>query len=98
MARYKQWIFQEGDIHGQNECRLFSFSMEVNHLEDQKLLSTKKAAEFLGVSRKTIQRYRSNGILVPDQFGKNNTALYSKEQLIEVVKRLLSSTDTFRSC
>ena len=96
MARYKQRIFQEGDIHRQDECRLFSLFMEVNHLEDKKLLSTKEAAAFLGVSDRTIQNYRKDGILVPDQFGKNNSVFYSKKQLIEVVKRLISSGETFR--
>ena len=64
-------------------------------MEDKKLLSTKKAANFLGVSVRTIQNYRKDGILVPDQFGKNNSVFYSKKQLIEVVKRLLSSGETF---
>lgn len=64
-------------------------------MEDQKLLSTKKAAKFLGVSERTIQRYRRDGILVPDQLGKNNSVFYSKEQLIKLVTRLLSSGDTF---
>ena len=63
-------------------------------MEDKKLLSTKKAANFLGVSVRTIQNYRKDGILVPDQFGKNNSVFYSKKQLIEVVKRLLSSGET----
>ena len=62
-------------------------------MEDQKLLSTKKAAKFLGVSERTIQRYRRDGILVPDQLGKNNSVFYSKEQLIEVVTRLLAGGD-----
>lgn len=60
-------------------------------MQDEKLLSTKEAAAFLGVSDRTIQRYRRDGILVPDQLGQNNSVFYSKEQLIEVVKRLLSS-------
>ena len=62
-------------------------------MEDQKLLSTKKAAKFLGVSERTIQRYRRDGILVPDQLGKNNSVFYSKEQLIKVVTRLLAGGD-----
>lgn len=60
-------------------------------MQDEKLLSTKEAAAFLGVSDRTIQRYRRDGILVPDQLGQNNSVFYSKEQLIDVVKRLLSS-------
>ena len=64
-------------------------------MENQKLLSTKEAATFLGVDRKTIQRYRKAGILVPDQLGKNNSVLYTKEQLVQVATRLLSSCDRF---
>lgn len=64
-------------------------------MEDKKLLSTKEAAAFLGIDRKTIQRYRKAGILVPDQFGKNNSVLYSKEQLIQAATRLLASCNTF---
>ena len=64
-------------------------------MEDQKLLSTKEAAIFLGVDRKTIQRYRKAGILIPDQLGKNNSVLYTKEQLVQVATRLLSSCDRF---
>lgn len=62
-------------------------------MEDEKLLSTKKAAKFLGVSERTIQRYRRDGILVPDQLGKNNSVFYSKKQLVKVVTSLLSGGD-----
>ena len=60
-------------------------------LEDEQLLSTKEAAEFLGVSERTIQNYRKEGILIPDSFGKNNSVFYNKKILIQVVKRLLAS-------
>lgn len=60
-------------------------------MEDEKFFSTKEAAAFLGVSDRTIQNYRKDGILVPDQFGKNNSVFYSKKQLVEVVKNLLTS-------
>lgn len=52
--------------------------------------TTKEAAAFLKVDRKTIQRYRKAGILVPDKFGANNTVLYSEEQLIRTCRSLLS--------
>lgn len=55
-----------------------------------KYYSTKEAAAFLKVDRKTIQRYRKAGILVPDQFGANSTVLYSEEQLISTCRNLLS--------
>lgn len=55
-----------------------------------KYYSTKEAAEFLQVDRKTIQRYRKAGILVPDQFGANNSVFYSEEQLIGTCRSLLS--------
>jgi len=64
-------------------------------LEDEKFFSTKEAAAFLGVSDRTIQNYRKDGILVPDQFGKNNSVFYSKKQLVGVVKSLLSRGETF---
>ena len=60
-------------------------------MEAEKFFSTKEAAAFLGVSDRTIQNYRKDGILVPDQFGKNNSVFYSKKQLVEVVKSLLTS-------
>ena len=56
--------------------------------------STKGAAEFLGVSERTIQNYRKDGILIPDEFGKNNSVLYSKKNLVQVVKSLLPSGET----
>ena len=58
--------------------------------DDQKLYSTKQAAQFLGVDRKTIQRYRKAGILIPDQFGANNAVLYSEEQLVRACRSLLA--------
>ena len=63
--------------------------------EENIFYSTKGAAEFLGVSERTIQNYRKEGILIPDEFGKNNSVLYSKKNLIQVVKRYLSSGETF---
>ena len=58
--------------------------------DDQKLYSTKQAAQFLGVDRKTIQRYRKAGILIPNQFGANNAVLYSEEQLVRACRSLLA--------
>ena len=55
-----------------------------------KLFTTKEAAAYLQVDRKTIQNYRKAGILVPDQFGANNTVLYSEEQLISTCRNLLA--------
>ena len=55
--------------------------------ELQELVSTKGAAKFLGVSARTIQRYREAGILTPHTFGKDFSALYTKGQLIEGVTR-----------
>ena len=63
--------------------------------EENIFYSTKGAAEFLGVSERTIQNYRKEGFLIPDEFGKNNSVLYSKKNLIQVVKRYLSSGETF---
>ena len=63
--------------------------------DDQKLYSTKQAAQFLGVSVRTIKRYRRDGILKPDSFGSNHTALYTEEQLVKGVTRLLERGDTF---
>lgn len=57
--------------------------------EENIFYSTKAAAEFLGVSERTIQRYRRDGILTPDGFGKNNSVLYGKKNLIQVVTRSL---------
>ena len=57
---------------------------------DEKFYSTKQSAKFLGVDRKTIQRYRKAGILIPDQFGANNTVRYSEEQLVRACRSLLS--------
>ena len=61
--------------------------------ELQELLPTKSAAKFLGVDRKTIQRYREAGILTPQAFGKDFSALYTKGQLIAAVKGLLEGCD-----
>ena len=55
--------------------------------ELQEQVSTKGAAKFLGVSDRTIQNYRKAGILTPQAFGKDFSALYTKGQLIEEVKR-----------
>ena len=51
-------------------------------VELQEFLPTKGAAKFLGVSDRTIQRYREAGILTPQAFGKDFSALYTKGQLI----------------
>ena len=59
-----------------------------------KLFTTKEAAAFLKVDRKTIQRYRQAGILVPDQFGANNTVLYSEMALLQACRSLLSKIDS----
>ena len=48
--------------------------------EENIFYSTKGAAEFLGVSERTVQNYRKEGILIPDEFGKNNSVLYSKSK------------------
>ena len=55
----------------------------------QDLLTTKQAAQFIGVSKRTIQRYRRDGLLTPDAFGEDGYALYSKAQLIKTVKCLI---------
>lgn len=55
-----------------------------------KLYTTKEAAAFLKVDRKTIQRYRKAGILIPDKLGANNSVFYSEEQLIRTCRSLLS--------
>ena len=55
-----------------------------------KYYTTKEAAAFLQVDRKTIQNYRKAGILIPDKFGANNSVLYSEEQLIRTVRSLLA--------
>ena len=57
------------------------------------LYSTKAAADFMNVDRKTIQRYRKEGLLIPNAFGKNNSVFYSEEQLIALAKHLLTSGD-----
>ena len=63
--------------------------------EENIFYSTKGAAEFLGVSERTIQRYRKDGILTPNGFGENHSVLYSKKNLIQGVTRLLEGGDTF---
>ena len=64
-------------------------------LELQEVVSTKGAAKFLDVSDRTIQNYRKAGLLTPQAFGKDFSALYTKGQLVEVVKRLLEGGETF---
>ena len=59
-----------------------------------KFYSTKEAADFLGISVRTIQNYRKAGILVPDKFGANNSVFYSEEQLIRTIHHLLTKTGT----
>ena len=54
--------------------------------ELQEQVTTKGAAKFLGVSDRTIQNYRKAGILTPHTFGQNNAVLYTKDQLVKVVK------------
>ena len=63
-------------------------------MDNEKLLSTKEAAKFLGVDRKTIQNYRKRGILTPDLEGKNNSVLYKESQLIDVASFLSSSGES----
>ena len=46
-----------------------------------KLFKTNEAAKFLGVSVKTIKRWRKSGKLIPTQTGDNGYCLYSAEQL-----------------
>ena len=55
-----------------------------------KYFTTKEAAAFLQVDRKTIQRYRKAGILIPDQFGANNTVLYSEMALLSACRSLMT--------
>ena len=55
-----------------------------------KLFTTKEAAAFLQVDRKTIQRYRKAGILIPDKFGANNSVLYSEMALEQACRSLLT--------
>ena len=62
-------------------------------LELQEVVSTKGAAKFLGVSDRTIQRYRKAGLLTPQAFGKDFSALYTKGQLVGVVTRLLENLE-----
>ena len=45
------------------------------------LLTTAEAAKFLGVSAKTIKRWRKSGHLAPVQTGDNGYSRYSREQL-----------------
>ena len=61
----------------------------------EKLLNTTQAAKFLGVSVRTVQNYRRTGIITPESFGEDESALYSKASLIEGVKRWLRGGETF---
>jgi hypothetical protein len=65
-------------------------------LELQEVVSTKGAAKFLGVSDRTIQNYRKAGLLTPQAFGKDFSALYTKGQLVGVVKCLLEGGEMLR--
>lgn len=60
----------------------------------EKLLNTTQAAKFLGVSVRTVQNYRRAGIITPESFGEDESALYSKASLIEGVKSLLEGGET----
>lgn len=62
----------------------------------EKLLNTTQAANFLGVSVRTVQNYRKAGIITPESFGEDESALYSKASLIEGVKRVLEGGETYR--
>ena len=62
----------------------------------EKLLNTTQAAKFLGVSVRTVQNYRRTGIITPESFGEDESALYSKASLIEGVKRVLEGGETYR--
>lgn len=55
-----------------------------------KYYSTKEAADFLGINVRTIQNYRKAGILVPDQFGANNSVFYSEMALEQAVHHLVA--------
>ena len=55
----------------------------------QDLLTTKQAAKFLGVSKRTIQRYRKEGILIPQLV--KGSCRYSKAGLIKGVISLLEN-------
>lgn len=46
-----------------------------------KLFTTKEAADFFGVTTKTVKNWRKSGKLVPCQTGENGYSLYSTEQL-----------------
>ena len=57
----------------------------------QDRLTTKQAAKFLGVSKRTIQRYRKEGILTPQLV--KGSCRYSKVDLIKGVTSLLERGD-----
>ena len=57
----------------------------------KKLYSTKEAAKFIGINRKTLQRWRKAGVLVPDSFGENNAVFYTESQLVKVATSIFST-------
>ena len=61
----------------------------------EELLNTTQAAQFLGVTVRSIQNYRKAGIIIPDSFGKDGSVLYSKISLIEGAKRWLRLGETY---
>ena len=61
------------------------------------LLTTAEAAKFLGVTTKTIKRWRNSGKLVPYQTGENGYSLYSAEQLGTFKAKLGTTGETGES-
>ena len=60
--------------------------------EEKKLLKTSEAAKFLGVSRRTVQYWVRNKILIPDEVRKNNYHEYNyfyEETLQKFAKNFL---------
>ena len=68
--------------------------------DDQKLYSTKQAAKFLGVSVRTLKRWKNSGKLVPEKMGhkgRGKCDTFSLEQLKNMTEMVQSPLEMVQS-
>lgn len=60
---------------------------EAYELNKKELFSKKETAEMLGVSTRTLDRWREDGIIVSFETGENGKVLYKKSVIVNFLKQ-----------
>ena len=66
---------------------VFIANSEASELNKKELFSKKETAEMLGVSTRTLDRWREDGIIVSFDTGENGKVLFKRADIVNFLKQ-----------